>query len=476
MDFAKLDQLDAQLVQLWPSEGRPSEEEIQKGNAICQKIISLCKSKNGKTNRKYIIQDEMRIITNMAWFCPHLNRLSTKSVAIVAPSKIPISPELVKSGRAGAGSEEMLVELAQRLAKKGCNVVVFTNIDPDVTDAIPCSNPRYLPYSRDYSSTFLPTSPEFLSYLYDFIIPLEDIPGTGTSPVFDYVIVSRDTGFKRYQSLGRKVIFWSHDTPVERYSIDGLDGIFVLSKDHSNDHVRLVPEIIINKIPMMNGGNGVDTKLITDKKKKRPHSCIWASNYGRGLGVILSIWPVIKEQFPDATLDICYGRETWGVLNKTQLSNIVKMIESLKSKGVKERGMLPHDKLTDLLETSSIFVYPCNVTGETFCIVAAKAQLAGCIPVTSRVGALDEIVLHKMRTISEEESKNVPSPKTLPHRETVEEYAKTPEIHQYGDFLLEVLSMEETLDRSIYRRHAERWNWGNVIGKWEELFKKVDKR
>lgn len=125
---------------------------------------------------------------------------------------------------------------------------------------------------------------------------------------------------------------------------------------------------------------------------KRKYSVGYFSSYDRGLECLLDMWPKIKEQVPEATLDIYYG---WNQFDKFHSKDPQKMkwkwqmIRKMNQDGVKEHGRVNHTELAKAMKEIQIWAYPTEFT-EIHCITALKAQEAGCIPVTTGVAALKE--------------------------------------------------------------------------------------
>ena len=119
--------------------------------------------------------------------------------------------------------------------------------------------------------------------------------------------------------------------------------------------------------------------------------CLFCSSYNRGLEGVLDSWLDIRREFPTATLDIYYGRETWGILTKEKLSELIEKIESLKLQGVNEMGRVSHRLLFERMHKASVLV---NISRfeETYGIVFAKAMAAGMSVVGTDV--IDSKIVH----------------------------------------------------------------------------------
>lgn len=134
---------------------------------------------------------------------------------------------------------------------------------------------------------------------------------------------------------------------------------------------------------------------------RRPHSVGYFSAYYRGLECLLNMWPKIREQVPDATLDVYYGWESWVALQGEDdfYHKMEQKFDELKDSGVTVHGRVSHAELAKAMQSTQVWAYPTEFT-EIHCITALKAQEAGCYPVTTNVGALNETVQSgvKLRT------------------------------------------------------------------------------
>jgi len=127
---------------------------------------------------------------------------------------------------------------------------------------------------------------------------------------------------------------------------------------------------------------------------KKPFSVGYFSSYDRGLECLLDMWPKIREQVPEATLDIYYGWNTFDqyhAKNPERMKWKWNMIRKMNQDGVTEHGRVNHIELAKAMKEIQVWAYPTEFT-EIHCITALKAQEAGCFPVTTGVGALNETV------------------------------------------------------------------------------------
>lgn len=126
---------------------------------------------------------------------------------------------------------------------------------------------------------------------------------------------------------------------------------------------------------------------------KKTNSVGYFSAYYRGLEVLLNMWPKIREQVPDATLDVFYGWESWvGLEGEDEFYHKMEAkFAELKNQGVTIHGRVSHEQLAKEMKKIQVWAYPTQFS-EIHCITALKAQEAGCYPVVTNVAALAETV------------------------------------------------------------------------------------
>jgi len=141
-------------------------------------------------------------------------------------------------------------------------------------------------------------------------------------------------------------------------------------------------------------------------QRANPYSCIYASDYARGLRILLELWPQLKRQFPLATLDIYYGLRNWGNIPIQEEVWIRTQIDTLKRLDVIDHGQVGHLELARAFSNASLWTYPCT-HHETFCITAIKAQFSGAIPVIINNAALQETVRFGFKCNQPNDYKNI---------------------------------------------------------------------
>lgn len=328
----------------------------------------------------------------------------------------PWDPDSVKSGI--TGSEEAVIYMSQKLAEIGYKVTVLGDPPQNSPHSAPESNPRYLPYNFT----------------------------DGT--IYDVAIAWRmPWSAEMLKKYARSVYLWPHDTFESRLSakeINGFDGVLWVSQWQKDYWTSINPEFAKFETIFGNGINPDQFKPITERKN--PYSCIYGSNYSRGLEILLDFWPKLKNQFPMASLDIYYGWQHWGLLTPDKENKLRQQIKLYKEIGVNEHGLVSHEELNRAYENASFWTYPC-LYPEVFCITALRAQLAGAVPVIIETAALPETVRAGYKCTHSTEYFD-----TLSKAFSEVEKISLEERKSMGDFVL------------------KEYTWDVVANKWKNLF------
>ena len=275
-----------------------------------------------------------------------------KTVGIAARGSAIESWDPDSIGQGLPGSEEAVVYIAEQLARRGLRVLVFGAPPKDSRHSLPHANPRYLhqPIRQRLDVAICWRMPQL--------------------------------GVEMKQAAD-KVYLWPHDPCKIRMTQEecgSYDGVLWLSETQRRQWCSLNPELSRHTEIF---GNGLDTALLNPLTERvNPYSCIYGSNYGAGLGLLLNIWPEIKQAFPRAELDIYYGWNHWGFLTEEQESALKRQLAELSTLDVREHGRVGHAALNAAYQRASFWTYPCTVA-EMFCISALRAQLAGAVPVVT---------------------------------------------------------------------------------------------
>lgn len=284
----------------------------------------------------------------------------------------PWDPDSIKSGI--TGSEEAIIYMSEQLVRLGYKVIVFGDPPENSAYVKTEANPRYVGLEFDDGTHF-------------------DVAVAWRSPDMADVLRKRASA----------VYLWPHDTfywRLSSFQINGFDDVFWMSQWHRKQWISVNPGFVkFNNI----FGNGISPEQFKPvHERANPYSCIYGSNYARGLEILLDIWPDVKRQFPRATLDIYYGWQHWGLLTPEKEATMRKQIAELASLGVIDHGLVGHEELNRAYEQTSLWTYPCTAP-ETFCITALRAQMAGAVPVIIEGSALGETVRNGYKCTKQEE-------------------------------------------------------------------------
>ena len=345
--------------------------------------------------------------------------MSGKLIGIVA-SKIggvePWDPDSIQSGI--TGSEEAVIYVSQELAHLGDQVIVFG--DPPAASRYrnPSANPRFID-SHFYTQFHL------------------DVAISWRMPEIAEIL----------KRNAQRVYFWPHDVCVGKLTtnqIEKFDDVLWLSEWQREHWISINPSFssFTNVF-----GNGINIQQFHEiRERENPFSCIYGSNYARGLEVLLEIWPDIKSLFPKASLEIYYGWQHFGLLSSEKEAKMRDQIHQLSSLDVIEKGRVGHRELNKAYSKASFWTYPC-VHAETFCISALRAQYAGAVPVIIKGAALSETVRHGY-----------------------------PCLHPSQYFHTLVSAMQDAEKISVEERKSMRefilreYTWKTIAQRWEEIF------
>jgi len=323
------------------------------------------------------------------------------------------------------GSEEMVIRISQELVKLGYDVTVYNR----------CGEMR-----GEYFGV------KYLPYYY-----------CNPNDHFDTFISWRDQMiFDDIQIKANRKYLWLHDISYpEQFNkniIDNIDRFFFLSKWHRGN----LPDVPEEKVFITNNGiNPDDFKTIPEKK---PYSMIWQSSYDRGLLPFLqNIWPIIKNEIPEATLDVMYG---WNNIDKE-----LELIPSLKilkrdlvpllenTEGVAHHGRVNHSEVAKFTKQAVCMPYASEF-GETNFIGSMKAQVSGCYVIMPKDagGAPERVRFGKV----------LDGEKIYTNKELQKEYAE--EVIKY-------LKNPIILDESHRQELIQEFSVGTTAKEWDKLIK-----
>lgn len=264
-------------------------------------------------------------------------------------------PESLKKGC--GGSEEAIIQLSKRLVRLGWDVTVYNNCIREATvDGV-----KWVRFER-----FNPRD------------------------IFNVLVSWRNNVFTEPKVASKKFIDM-HDVPstMDLYPGDVMKDVKILAK--SQYHRSLFPTLSDDKFEII--PNGYDPDQFSGKVEKVENNLVWTSSYDRGLEYLLEMWPDIKKEVPNATIDVAYGfnlydSTPWGKKPEGQMWK-QKMLGLLDQEGVTHHDRLPSDEVARLYMKADVWAYPTDFP-EIDCITATKAMAAGCVPITTDYAVMKE--------------------------------------------------------------------------------------
>lgn len=201
----------------------------------------------------------------------------------------------------------------------------------------------------------------------------------------DYLIIFRSPNERINEAKGRRVWFSTDQMTVGNFKDFSrrVEKIVTISPFHANYFKEMygITETITIDLPVRI--DDYKTREVEKVSKK----CVYTSIPDRGAMQLHAAWPLIHREVPDASLVLTSDWRLWDrniskeYLQPYQL-NYAGHPNTSYIGAVKRDVLIRHQLEADLL------LYPC-IYDELFCITVAEAQVAGAIPVTSSIGAVE---------------------------------------------------------------------------------------
>ena len=215
-------------------------------------------------------------------------------------------------------------------------------------------------------------------------VEYRSINSLNLADTFDCAIFWRSNGVRFIPIINARIKLvdlhdlWDPIHYVPKLQLLKLIDKFMVKSEYQRNLYPYIPD---SKIKVVMNGVQVDlfNSVIANLSEadRKPHRCIYASSYDRGLEPILKYtWPKIKAAIPDATFDIYYGINS---LAKTPLG--IKLNALFKQPGVKEYGRVPLKQIAEEKAKSAIQLYVSNCATEIDCISVRESLLCGSVPV-----------------------------------------------------------------------------------------------
>ncbi|MCO6429338.1 MAG: glycosyltransferase family 4 protein [Deltaproteobacteria bacterium] len=288
-------------------------------------------------------------------------------IAFAPSSMLQVSPQSLESRPLG-GMETALLRLSEAIGQAGHEVILLTEErNPRLTE------PLLLPY----------TMVDRLGEL-DAVISVRE-----WTPLL-----------LPFQSKLR--LFWTGDSYDLAQNI-GIGDARVINKiDHllcvSNWHAHTLSShsgFPAEKIYILR--NGLHLPYFEGSETRLRKRLIYSSTPYRGLNLLKDIYSDLVKNHSDLELHVFSGYQVYSQNEKNDFHpKLVREFEALSREMSQLPGCVMHGNviqkaLAREMMRSSILAYP-NTFEETSCITAMEAQAAGCVVVTSELGALPETV------------------------------------------------------------------------------------
>jgi len=359
-------------------------EEMQKEKTRLENVLVVIKELDGVTD-KNLIKSKIDSLDNDMKSHPAVRRIinehfiktesTGKDIAyFCGETTHEWNPDLFKTKGFG-GSEEAVINLSKEWAKQGYNITVFNSCG--MTEMV-----------RD-GVTYKP----FWTF--------------NAKDKYDHLIIWRHPKMVDHDINATNIYIDLHDVISEgeftEKRLKKINKIFVKTKFHRS----LFPKIDDSKFAII--PNGLDTAMFENQNIERdPYLLINTSSPDRSMDVLPKLFKMIKERVPQAKLKWAYGWETFDASFK----NDKKMMEwrhqiqkDCDEAGIISLGKIPQAECAKLYLEGSIFAYPSEFA-EIDCISVKKAQVSGCVPVTTDFGALDESNIYGFKIHSDKTKDN----------------------------------------------------------------------
>lgn len=278
--------------------------------------------------------------------------------------------DFIKSSKCAYGSELALKSLAENFTKTH-NVYVFGCLLKDNN----INNVQYF------------NSRKLNQFMIDNIV--------------DVMIISRYIYyFLEFNNKALKTYIWFHDVlanppwdfkPLPEHGkyllhnlMDKINGIIVLTETHKTivlDYYNFDPA----KVFII--GNAIDVSRYNKYVKRVKNRFIYTSSPERGLKELVNNFTKIKQELPDAELWIFRGEDEFD--NHKELFKLIN-----ETSYIKFMNRIDNNELVNHQMMADFWYYPTHFT-ETYCISALEALMAGCICITSDLGALKDTVSNR---------------------------------------------------------------------------------
>lgn len=205
--------------------------------------------------------------------------------------------------------------------------------------------------------------------------------------------------FAQYAPKAKKILWQHHaaDQPAVQPMADAnvmqtWDAVVFVSEWQEQEYLKAFPNLQNKQRAILRNAispafeNLFEDMPVLPFKSPAPRLA-YASTPFRGLDRLLYGWHRVLAVHPTAQLQVFSSMKLYSADNDAEMQNLLNVAQTLP--GVIHVGPVPQSELAEALRSTLILSYP-NTFPETACIAAMEAMAAGCIVVTSDIGALPE--------------------------------------------------------------------------------------
>lgn len=265
------------------------------------------------------------------------------------------------------GSETSLLLLAKGLSELGQQVVLLTTLQKIETNQ---SN-----IIRNHVNYFVPYAEQSDIIICNRIIPEQIMPFIGKKRIFYY----------SHDAYDQQHVKWM----MNQNSTNLLEKILCVSnwqKDTFNKYMN-VPD---NKLFVL--GNSIDLSLYSGYTERVSNSFIFASIPYKGENLAEIFNQICIKTKKKLTLKVFSSFKMYG--DKTQDEQYSDFFRALSQvDGIKINNSISMKDLAYEFASSSFVLFP-NTYHESFNMNCVQAQAAGCIPISTNSGAMNERIEH----------------------------------------------------------------------------------
>ena len=232
---------------------------------------------------------------------------------------------------------------------------------------------------------------------------VQHLPNVDAAVIVNSGDISHHRPIRSLLPAAAPLVLWTHH-PADQPAIAGLadrqlaaipDAIAFVSNWQRDGYLERFPlslarcRVMPNAIgpAFVHEDNRTSPRALRSTKADPP-ILIYATAPYRGLGRMLMAFQIIRAARPDVVLEVYSSLAPYQVAPEND--DFAPLYQLCKTTpGVIYKGAVSQPLLAKAMARAALFVYP-NIVPESFCITALEAMAAGCLVVTSQLGALPD--------------------------------------------------------------------------------------